>query len=350
MSNLIVKGLNKSFGSNQVLFDINFEVKDGEFLSLLGPSGCGKTTILRILNGLEQADSGSVIVNGTDITKLQPEKRNIGMVFQNYALFPTMTVANNIAYGLKMRKKGKDEIEAKVHNALKLVKLVGLENRKITNMSGGQQQRVALARALVIEPSMLLLDEPLSALDRQIRGEMQYEVRRIQQAVGITTIFVTHDQEEALTMSDKVILMNEGIIEQQADPWNLYNYPVSTFASDFLGKANILDGKLLETKNGWFAEGSGWAFPINHTFGKSGDKVKVAVRGEHFKISKKKFEDSIEFNVVRKVFTGSVCKIIGLLGEDEIELSAISIEAENISKGEMIFVKPSLATTLCYAK
>lgn len=348
MNNLIIKNLNKSFGSNQVLYDINFEVKDGDFVSLLGPSGCGKTTILRIINGLETADTGAVIVNGEDITKVPVEKRNIGMVFQNYALFPTMSVAKNIGYGLNIRKKSKDEIADKVEWALKLVKLEGMGDRKITKLSGGQQQRVALARALVIEPSILLLDEPLSALDRKIRAEMQYELRNIQQKIGITTIFVTHDQEEALTMSDKIILMNKGVIEQEADPINLYNYPKSIFASDFLGKANVLKGKLAEKDGRWFVEGNGWTVRVNHKDGKSGDSVSLAVRGEHFNIDRNEFEGSQKFKITNKVFTGSVCKLLGNMGEDEIEISIISLDAEKYQVGDVAHVMPTLETTLYF--
>jgi len=348
MSNLVVKNLNKSFGDNQVLFDVSFEVKEGDFLSLLGPSGCGKTTILRIINGLEYPDSGSVIVDGKDITKVSPDKRNIGMVFQNYALFPTMTVYNNIAYGLKMRKKSKEEIDEKVNAALRLVKLEGMGDRKITKMSGGQQQRVALARALVIEPAILLLDEPLSALDRKIRAEMQYEIRSIQQKVGITTVFVTHDQEEALTMSDRIILMNKGVIEQESDPWTLYNYPISTFASDFLGKANILKATLVKKEGMWFAQGNGWTLPVKHTGGENGDAIEVAVRGEHFTIRREPFDNAQIFVVKDKVFTGSVCKLLGKLGEDAVELTTLSIEAESFKQGGEVYILPNIDTTLYF--
>jgi ABC-type Fe3+/spermidine/putrescine transport system ATPase subunit len=319
-----------------VLYDINFEVKNGDFVSLLGPSGCGKTTILRIINGLETADTGSVIVDGKDITRVPVEKRNIGMVFQNYALFPTMSVAKNIGYGLNIRKKTKEEIEEKVNWALKLVKLEGLG------------QRIALARALVIEPSILLLDEPLSALDRKIRAEMQYELRNIQQKIGITTIFVTHDQEEALTMSDKIILMNDGVIEQESDPINLYNYPNSIFASDFLGKANILKGKLLERDGRWAVEGNGWIVGVNYKDGKAGDNVSVAVRGEHFNIETESFEGSQKFEITNKVFTGSVCKLLGNMGKDEIEISIISLDAEKYQVGDTAHVMPTLETTLYF--
>ena len=348
MPSLVVKSLTKSFGESRVLSDVSFEVKDGEFLSLLGPSGCGKTTILRIINGLESPDSGSVIVGGRDITRLPAEKRNIGMVFQNYALFPTMTVARNIGYGLKIRRKPGGEIEERVRRALQLVDLETMGNRKVTKLSGGQQQRVALARALVIEPDILLLDEPLSALDRKMRMEMQYEIRSIQQKVGITTVFVTHDQEEALTMSDKIILMNRGAIEQEADPWTLYNYPASIFASDFLGKANILDARLLREDGGWSLEGRGWRFPVNHRGGEPGDAVKVAVRGEHFAIGTEPSQGFCGFLIEKKVFTGSICKLVGRLGEDQVELASINLDADSLRVGQTIYVRPSRATTLYF--
>ncbi len=350
MPSLAVNNLTKSFNENHVLSDVSFEVKDGEFLSLLGPSGCGKTTILRIINGLESPDSGSVIVGGRDITRLRAEKRNIGMVFQNYALFPTMTVARNVGYGLKIRKKPIKEIEERVRDALRLVDLESMGDRKVTRLSGGQQQRVALARALVIEPDILLLDEPLSALDRKMRMEMQYEIRSIQQKVGITTVFVTHDQEEALTMSDKIILMNHGRIEQESDPWTLYNFPSSIFASDFLGKANILDATLVQENDDWWLQGRGWKFPVNYRGGQSGDSVKAAVRGEHFIIDKELVAGHCRFRIDKKVFMGSICKLVGHLGEDPVELASMNLDAETFTVGETLSVLPSRATTLYFPR
>ncbi len=348
MNSLEVRNLNKSFGNNQVLTNINFEVKKGDFVSLLGPSGCGKTTILRIINGLETADSGEIIVNGKEITSVPVEKRNIGMVFQNYALFPTMSVEKNIAYGLNIRRKSKAEIADKVKWALKLVKLEGYGDRKITKLSGGQQQRVALARALVIEPEILLLDEPLSALDRKIRAEMQYEVRNIQQKVGITTIFVTHDQEEALTMSDKVILMNKGVIEQTSDPISLYNFPESIFASDFLGKSNILKGILEKREEAWYIKGEDWEFKVKHRGGESGIPVHLAIRGEHIRIEDQPFDGSQTYKITQKIFMGLICKMIGKLGKDEIEVSVLNLQAEKFSVGDIAYVAPAIENTLYF--
>lgn len=222
---------------------IDLDIYENEFVTLLGPSGCGKTTLLRILGGFLEPDKGEVIVDGKDISKLPPYKRELNTVFQKYALFPNMNVFDNIAFGLKIKKMSKDVIEQKVMKMLKLIGLEGYENKDVTLMSGGQQQRVAIARALVNEPSVLLLDEPLSALDLKLRKEMQYELKRIQQEVGITFIFVTHDQEEALTMSDKIVVMKEGEIQQVGTPQDIYNEPVNRYVARFIGESNIIPGR-----------------------------------------------------------------------------------------------------------
>ena len=339
MSGLKVEGLKKSFGANEVLKGIDFTAESGEFVSLLGPSGCGKTTILRIISGLETPDEGAVLVDGTDITRLKPEKRNIGLVFQNYALFPSMNVAKNVGYGLKLRKTPADEMAERVHEALRLVKLEGYENRRIGQLSGGEQQRVALARALVIKPKILLLDEPLSALDRKIRAEMQYEIRSIQQEVGITAIFVTHDQEEALTMSDKVILMNRGAIEQQGSPFAIYNQPASVFASDFLGKANLLTGTLKQGEGGWTVEEGELSLPVLHRGGQSGDRVRLAARGERFRFCEEGEEGAGLFRLERKIFTGVTWKLMGTLGGQRLEIAALGPWAESLEEGQTVWVR-----------
>ena len=240
---LELKNIKKSFTPGEdVLDDICLTVARGEFVTLLGSSGCGKTTTLRIIAGLEQTDSGSVWINGQDVTKLPPDKRDVNTVFQNYALFPHMNVAENIGYGLKLRKVPRGEIKKKVAQMLELVQLEGYEKRKPSELSGGQKQRVAIARALVNNPKVLLLDEPLAALDLKLRKEMQYELKRIQQEVGITFIFVTHDQEEALTMSDRIAVMKDGRIEQIGTPDEIYNHPKTSYVATFVGNANILHG------------------------------------------------------------------------------------------------------------
>ncbi len=236
----------KDFDRQIVLKGINLDIYENEFVTLLGPSGCGKTTLLRILGGFLEANEGAVIFDGEDISNVPPYKRELNTVFQKYALFPHMTIYQNIAFGLKIKKMSKDVIEQKVMKMLKLIGLEGYENKNVTLLSGGQQQRVAIARALVNEPKVLLLDEPLGALDLKLRKEMQYELKRIQQEVGITFIFVTHDQEEALTMSDKIVVMKDGEIQQVGTPEDIYNEPQNRYVASFIGESNILPAVMLE--------------------------------------------------------------------------------------------------------
>ncbi len=242
------KNIVKKFDNQIILKGIDLDIYQNEFVTLLGPSGCGKTTLLRILGGFLEPDKGEVSFDGKDIAKLPPYKRELNTVFQKYALFPHMNVFDNIAFGLKIKKMSKDVIEQKVMKMLRLIGLEGYENKDVTLLSGGQQQRVAIARALVNEPNVLLLDEPLGALDLKLRKEMQYELKRIQQEVGITFIFVTHDQEEALTMSDKIVVMKEGEIQQVGSPQEIYNEPVNKYVAQFVGESNIIPGKMLKDK------------------------------------------------------------------------------------------------------
>lgn len=236
----------KEFDGQIVLKGVNLDIYENEFVTLLGPSGCGKTTLLRILGGFLDATEGEVIFDGEDISQVPPHKRELNTVFQKYALFPHMSVYQNIAFGLKIKKMSKDVIEQKVMKMLKLIGLEGFENKNVTLLSGGQQQRVAIARALVNEPKVLLLDEPLGALDLKLRKEMQYELKRIQQEVGITFIFVTHDQEEALTMSDKIVVMKDGEIQQVGTPQEIYNEPENRYIANFIGESNIIPAVMLE--------------------------------------------------------------------------------------------------------
>jgi spermidine/putrescine transport system ATP-binding protein len=240
--------ISKSYDGVTVLDELNLYIRENEFLTLLGPSGCGKTTTLRILGGFERPDHGNVFFNGNDITELPPNKRQLNTVFQKYALFPHMSVAENIAFGLKIKNKPQGYIDDKIRYALKLVNMDGYENRYPAALSGGQQQRVAIARAIVNEPKVLLLDEPLGALDLKLRQDMQYELMRLKNELGITFVYVTHDQEEALTMSDTIVVMNQGYIQQIGTPEDIYNEPQNAFVADFIGDSNILDGRMIRDR------------------------------------------------------------------------------------------------------
>ena len=239
-----LKGITRSFDDNGFIAvkDFNLEVKKGEFVTFLGPSGCGKTTTLRMIAGFDMPTEGQILLNGKDIAHLPPNKRPINTVFQRYALFPHMNIYDNIAFGLKIKKMSKSEISRKVKKVLEMVDLEGFENRKVSTLSGGQQQRIAIARALVNEPEILLLDEPLGALDLKMRKEMQIELKNMHDKLGITFIYVTHDQEEALTMSDKIVVMSEGKIQQIGTPEDIYNEPINAFVADFIGESNIFKG------------------------------------------------------------------------------------------------------------
>ncbi len=243
-----LENITKTYDGNMILDDLNLYVKENEFLTLLGPSGCGKTTTLRLIGGFETPDTGRIIFDGKDITSLPPNERKLNTVFQKYALFTHMSIAENIAFGLKISKKSKAYIQDKIKYALKLVNLDGYENRSIDSLSGGQQQRIAIARAIVNEPKVLLLDEPLGALDLKMRQDMQYELIRLKNELGITFIYVTHDQEEALTMSDTIAVMNQGYIQQIGTPEDIYNEPENAFVADFIGDSNIIDGTMIEDK------------------------------------------------------------------------------------------------------
>ena len=267
----------KAFGDNVVLDDLNLYIRENEFLTLLGPSGCGKTTTLRIIGGFENPDTGKVIFDGQDITKLPPNKRQLNTVFQKYALFTHMTIGENIAFGLKIKKKSRQYIEDKIKYALKLVNLEGFENRMADSLSGGQQQRIAIARAIVNEPKVLLLDEPLGALDLKLRQEMQYELIRLKNELGITFIYVTHDQEEALTMSDTIVVMNQGYIQQIGTPEDIYNEPENAFVADFIGESNIIAATMIEDK---VVEILGTRFPCVDTGFGCNKPVDVVIRPE----------------------------------------------------------------------
>ena len=272
-----LKNISVSFDGEKILENLNLSIKDGEFVTFLGPSGCGKTTTLRIIAGFLQPDEGEVLFENKDMRGVPSHKRQVNTIFQRYALFPHLTVAENIAFGLKIKKMKKPEIKKKVQEMLALVNLKGFENRMIDSLSGGQQQRVAIARALAVDPKVLLLDEPLGALDLKLRKDMQVELKKIQQSLGITFIYVTHDQEEALSMSDTIVVMDAGKIQQIGTPTDIYNEPVNAFVADFIGESNIVDG-VMRADN--VAEFSGHVFDcLDKGFGKD-EAVDVVVRPE----------------------------------------------------------------------
>jgi len=269
--------ITKSYDNNVVLDDMSLYIRENEFLTLLGPSGCGKTTTLRIIGGFESPDEGQVFFNGTDITNLPPNKRQLNTVFQKYALFPHMSIAENIAFGLRIKGKTDKYIKDKIQYALKLVNLDGYGNRMPDSLSGGQQQRIAIARAIVNEPKLLLLDEPLGALDLKLRQDMQYELIRLKNELGITFIYVTHDQEEALTMSDTIVVMNQGYIQQIGTPEDIYNEPENAFVADFIGDSNIIDAVMIRDELVSFL---GAKFPcVDKGFGEN-KPVDVVIRPE----------------------------------------------------------------------
>ncbi|MEP3279837.1 MAG: ABC transporter ATP-binding protein [Stappiaceae bacterium] len=249
MANVVLSELSKHFGDFAAVDNISLEIVEGEFFSLLGPSGCGKSTTLRMIAGFEETSIGRIEVGGIDVSQSPPEDREIGFVFQNYAIFPHMNVYDNIAFGLKLRKIAKGDIDTRVRAALEQVGMTGFENRFQRELSGGQQQRVALARVLVTEPRILLLDEPLSALDKNLREEMKFWIKDLQQSLGITTIYVTHDQGEALTMSDRIAVMNDGRIAQIGTPEEIYERPNTRFVTEFIGESNILDARVVSIEN-----------------------------------------------------------------------------------------------------
>lgn len=272
-----LKNISVSFDGEQILKSINLYIRDGEFITFLGPSGCGKTTTLRIVAGFLEPDSGDVIFDGKRINGVPPHKRKVNTIFQRYALFPHLNVAENIAFGLKLKKMPKEKIEQKVSEMLSLVNLKGFEHRNINSLSGGQQQRVAIARALAVDPKVLLLDEPLGALDLKLRKDMQVELKKIQQSLGITFIYVTHDQEEALSMSDTIVVMDNGKIQQIGTPTDIYNEPKNAFVADFIGESNIVDGIMKKDK---VVEFSGHVFDCLDTGFGINEAVDVVVRPE----------------------------------------------------------------------
>ncbi|MDR2884614.1 MAG: spermidine/putrescine ABC transporter ATP-binding protein PotA [Deferribacteraceae bacterium] len=306
-----LKNVSKSYDDHMVLKNMNLTIYNGEFLTLLGPSGCGKTTTLRMIAGFETPDSGEIIINGTNVASLPPHKRTVNTVFQSYALFPHMSVFDNIAFGLKMSKTPKNEIKDRVMEALKTVKLADFASRRPAQLSGGQQQRVAVARAIVNKPSVLLLDEPLSALDAKLRFDMQEELKLLQQKLKITFVLVTHDQEEALSISDRVVVMNDGVIQQVGTPRSVYEEPANLFTAQFVGDINIFDAQVVDIEDGnVIADVEGYRCAIDNKRPMSvGETFKLLLRPEDMRVEKlSESPDTIGLlvgNVLIKTYKGA---------------------------------------------
>ncbi|OUL10224.1 ABC transporter ATP-binding protein [Trichococcus shcherbakoviae] len=304
---ITLENVKKVYDDETVLHDISFELEKGKFYTLLGPSGCGKTTILRLIAGFADATEGIIKINGETVNDIPANRRKVNTVFQDYALFPHMNVFDNIAFGLTIKKMPKDQVKLKVEEALKMVQLEGYENREISEMSGGQQQRVAIARAIVNEPDVLLLDEPLSALDLKLRTDMQYELRELQQRLGITFIFVTHDQEEALAMSDWIFVMNKGEIVQSGTPVDIYDEPIDRFVADFIGESNIVPGKMVEDYKVSFV---GKEFECSDAGITPGEKIEIVIRPEDLELTTVE-NGKLVVNIDTQLFRGVHYEIIG---------------------------------------
>ena len=336
---LNIKDINKKFGNVTAIKNFNFEVKDGEFVSLLGPSGCGKTTLLRIIAGFETPDSGEVLINDKEITHIPPYRRPINMVFQRYALFPHMSVKENIAFSQFLKRRPKGEIDADVKEMLRLVKLEGFGNRSINQLSGGQAQRIALARALINTPQFLLLDEPLGALDLKIRKELQLELKNIQEQLKMTFIYVTHDQEEALVMSDRVVLMNVGEIIQVDTAQEIYFHPNSKFSANFIGESKIFEGKVEKvTSGGVLVNINGLLIKTRNTKDvKVGDIVFLAIRPERVRVVRevqgKPFDNIVKGKIQEIVFFGSLVKyMVKVIDKITIIASETVLDENELSK------------------
>ncbi|SEN51289.1 putative spermidine/putrescine transport system ATP-binding protein [Gemmobacter aquatilis] len=322
MSFLDISHLEKSFGSNRVVKDFNLAVEKGEFISLLGPSGCGKTTVLRMVAGFESPSTGVIRIGGVDVVGTRPNQRNIGMVFQAYALFPNMTVAQNVGFGLKIKGAGRDEITARVAEMLKLIGLPDKGAAYPFQLSGGQQQRVALARALAPKPQVLLLDEPLSALDAKVRVSLRTEIRAIQRELGITTIFVTHDQEEALSISDRIVVMNGGIADQVGTPFEIYNRPTTRFVAQFVGQLNTFSAEVLDGPAGRVSVAG---VPVTLPVAVAGARVDLAARPEAVRLGRGAGDDVVLPATVREVhFLGSVIRITAEIAGGRVALDTFN--------------------------
>lgn len=340
----------KCYGENKVVKNLNLDIKEGEFLTLLGPSGCGKTTTLRMIAGFEDVSEGQIYLEGENVVEKKPNKRNVNTVFQNYALFPHMNVEKNIAFGLVEKKVNKKEVEERVKEMVKLVQLEGMEKRLSTQLSGGQKQRVAIARALINKPKVLLLDEPLGALDLKLRKQMQFELKHLQKKLGITFIYVTHDQEEALTMSDRIAVMRNGEIEQIGTPKDIYNRPLTKFVADFIGETNVLEACVEKVADGLvtICMENGKVVLKGEGFVKD-EMVYLCIRPENLKISKEPVENfTIRGKIKEHVFIGSINKtMIELANEQELKINSLpDAELEEIGSVVSVYWKENKGVIL----
>jgi spermidine/putrescine transport system ATP-binding protein len=324
-----LENVSKKFDKNYVIKDFSLDIYEGEFLTLLGPSGCGKTTVLRMISGLESVTKGKVFIDSVDVTNVDATKREVNTIFQNLALFPKMTVTENISFGLRMKKLPKEEINKKVREVIKLVKLDGLENRLPAELSGGQQQRVAIARGIVMNPKVLLLDESLCSLDLKLKKSMQVELKKIQKKLGITFIYVTHAQDEALSMSDRIVIINNGKIEQIDTPENIYRHPNTIFVADFIGEANILDAKVINKNTLSINDRYVINLKNNLDFSKN-ETIKLLVRPENVNIYKSERKGIIHGVVNTITYSGDSTKLT-IVVDDKLSINAKIID-ENMYK------------------
>ena len=335
-----LKNVEKWFGENHVVKNMNLEIQEGEFLTLLGPSGCGKTTTLRMIAGFEDASSGTIEVQGVRVEEMEPFQRDVNTVFQNYSLFPHMTVFENVAYGPSIKKVPKEQIKKSVSEMLELVQMSGYESRKPDELSGGQKQRVAIARALINQPRVLLLDEPLGALDMKLRRQMQIELKRLQKKLGITFVYVTHDQEEAMTMSDRIAVMSDGLILQIDNPVEIYEKPKSRFVADFIGESNIFDGKIKTMEDGILHAECKQGDCLLYGKGfEAGEDIFISVRPEYLMLSKEEQEGfSLKAKIIDYVFMGTLVKAI-LLTQDGKEIKYSRFEKnQSLDIGDEVYL------------
>ena len=336
-----LENVSKKFNKKYIIKNLSLDIYEGEFLTLLGASGCGKTTVLRMISGLEQVTEGKVYIDGVDVTNLDPTKREVNTIFQNFALFPHMTVKDNVGFGLKMKKVSKEEIEKRVKKVIKLVKLEGFENRYPSELSGGQQQRVAIARGIIMNPKVLLLDESLCSLDLKLKRQMQIELKKIQKKLGITFIYVTHDQDEALTMSDRIVIINKGIIEQNDTPKNIYKYPNTKFVADFIGESNIFEGTIT-SKSGNQAYVSINDYltltikDINEYNLK--ESITLMVRPEDIKISENVLKDSVKGIVEDCIYDGAITKLVVNIS-DKLKIKVTTFDDTTFDEDETVYLK-----------